>query len=157
MRRWLGWIAIAWLLGLCALALLAYGGSAGAQSLDGRTQGIASQLRCPVCQGESVADSQADVARSMRAFIRRELTQGIAADRIKAELLARYPGISLSPSTSGVGSVAWFAPPLLLVAGCGLLGTLVLDWRGRGRTGDSTSRSDYVARVRAEVARDRDD
>src|SRR5260370_12121341 len=46
------------------------------ETLDQRVQDVASQLRCPVCQGESVADSQATIAHQMRQVIRETLQSG---------------------------------------------------------------------------------
>lgn len=152
MRRWLGWIAIGWLLLICTLALAAYGGTSSAQSLDQRTEEIASQLRCPVCQGETIAESQADIAVSIRALIRRDARAGQSSDRITAFLLSRYPNISLEPSTSGIGSIAWLAPPLLLLGGSGLLLTLVADWRGRAKRTPAAAGATYLERVRDEIA-----
>jgi cytochrome c-type biogenesis protein CcmH len=151
MRPGLGWIAIGLLLGICALALIAYGNPTSAQTLDQRTLAIAQQLRCPICQGVTVADSPSDISKAIRADIRRRLSQGESASAIKTYLLTRYPNISLAPSTSGIGSIAWVTPPLLLLAGVCLLAILVTDWRTRGRRRASAGDS-YVKRVRAEVA-----
>jgi len=153
MRRWLGWIAIAWLLALAAVALAAYGAPAAATSLDDRTRAVAQQLRCPVCQGESVADSPSGIAAAMRAIIRRQLAAGRSPDQVKAYLVSRYGNwILLAPPASGIGSLAWLAPPLLVLAGIGLLATLLLDWRRRGRDPAASGSADYLARVRAELA-----
>lgn len=152
MRRWLGWIAIGWLLLVCALALVAYGATSSAQTLDQRTQAIASQLRCPVCQGETIADSQADIAVAIRVLIRRELRAGESPNQITSFLLSRYPNIALTPASSGIGSVAWVAPPLLLLGGAGLLVTLIVDWRGRGNRTVGSARGVYLERVRREIA-----
>ncbi|MGH2443008.1 MAG: cytochrome c-type biogenesis protein [Chloroflexota bacterium] len=151
MRRRLGWIAIAWLVLVCAVALLAYGNASAQTSLDQRTQQLAGQLKCPVCQGESVADSQSDISKAIRGLIRKDLASGESPATITSFLLARYPNISLAPSTSGIGSIAWIAPPLLLLGGLGLLATLVIDWRTRGGSAPSTNAL-YLERVRAELA-----
>jgi cytochrome c-type biogenesis protein CcmH len=156
MRRWLGWIAIAWLLALCAVALVAYGNASGRASLDQRTRDLAMQLRCPVCQGESVADSPSGIAQSMRRIIRRDLTEGKSPDQIKASFVKSYGDwILLAPPASGIGNLAWLAPPLLLLGGAGLLLTLLIDWRQRARRLAGESRADYLKRVRAELAAER--
>lgn len=153
LRRWLGWIAIAWLLVLCVVALAAYGRAPAHQSLNDRVQAVAQQLRCPICQGESVADSPSDIAQAMRADIRRRLVAGQTPAQIKNFYVARYTDwILLAPPSSGVGSLAWLAPPLLLLGGVGLLVTLVLDWRARGRTPAAEGAAAYLERVRAELA-----
>lgn len=153
MKRWLGWIAIGWLLALCVLALTLYGNAAPRTSLDDRTRAVAQQLRCPVCQGESVADSPSGIARSMRGIIRRRLAEGQSPDQIKAYFVSKYgTWILLSPPTSGLGALAWLGPPLLLLGGLGLLVTLVLFWRASGRNAGADIESVYLARVRRELA-----
>lgn len=155
MRRWLGWIAIGWLLALCAVALVAYGSPPQRASLDDRARAVAQGLRCPACQGESVADSPAGIAKAMRAEIRRRLARGQSPDQIRRYLVSKYTDwILLSPPSSGVGSVAWLAPPLLLLGGLGLVLTLVADWRKGGRSRPAPVRARYRERVRAELADD---
>lgn len=151
MRRWLGWIAIAWLIALCSIALFAYGGDSTQQSLEQRTHAIAVELRCPVCQGQSVADSQSDIAGAIRTDIRKRLAKGQSPGQIRSYLLSRYPNISLAPTTGGIGGIAWLAPPLLLVGGLGLLATLVTDWRKRGKGAVIAARPEYIERVRRAV------
>jgi cytochrome c-type biogenesis protein CcmH len=155
MRGWLGWIAIGWLVALCALALVAYGSPASHPSLDDRTRAVAQQLRCPICQGESVADSPSDISKAMRALIRTRLEEGQSPAQIKAFFVAKYGSwILLAPPASGVGSFAWLAPPLLLLGGLGLLITLVVDWRTRGRAPAAAASTAYLERVRAELAQE---
>lgn len=153
MRRYLGWIAIGWLLALCAVALVAYGRPASHPSLDARTREVALQLRCLVCQGESVADSPSGLAQEMRGVIRRKLADGWSEDQVKAYFVSRYgQRILLAPSRTGLGSVAWLGPPLLVLGGLGLLVTLAVDWRSRGRDTGVKDEDIYLARVRAELA-----
>lgn len=153
MRKWLGWIAIGWMLVLCAVALVAYGNQSRPLSLDTRARAVEQQLRCPICQGESVADSPAGIAKSMRTEIRRKLSAGQSPAQIKASFVAAYGNwILLAPPASGLGSFAWLAPPLLFLGSIGLLVTLILEWRTRGRTAGERVREMYLERVRAEVA-----
>lgn len=152
MKRWLGWIAIGWLLILCAVALLAYGRASPSASLSDRTLAVARELRCPVCQGESVADSQSGISQGMRAIIRRKIIAGQSSDSIKQYFVARYGNkILLAPPSNGIGDVAWLAPPLLVAGGMGLLITLVFDWRSRSRVPLSPMGDGYLERVRAEL------
>ena len=154
MRRYLGWIAIGWLLLLCAVAVVAYGGTRSRASLDARALSVASDFRCLVCQGESVAESPSGFARNVRALIRRQLRAGRTPDQIRSYLVSKYTdSILLQPPQSGLGDVAWAAPPLLLIGGLGLLITLVADWRRRGRESvPHARRAEYVERVRAELS-----
>lgn len=158
MRRWLGWVAIGWLLVICTLAITVYGSPASAQSLDARTRAVALQLRCPVCHGESVADSSAGISQAIRAIIRRRLAEGQSPDTIKAYFVSKYgTWILLAPPSSGVGALAWLAPPLLALGGVALLIALVADWRRRARSPLARPGPDYIRRVRAEVAAGSDD
>jgi cytochrome c-type biogenesis protein CcmH len=152
MSRWLGWVTMFWLLAVCAVALVAYGSPSTHSSLDDRTRGLALQLRCPVCQGESVADSPSDLARAMRGEIRRRLADGQSSAQITAFFVSKYGNfILLSPPSSGIGGLAWLAPPLLLICGLGLIITLVLDWNSRGAADPRESTSDYRSRLQIEM------
>ncbi len=153
MRRWLGWIAIAWLVALCAVVLVAYGSPTGPVSLDDRARAVEQQLRCPICQGESVADSPSAIAKSMRSEIRQDLAAGKSPAWIRAYFVSRYSTwILLAPPASGMGNFAWLAPPLLLLGGLGLLVTLVLEWRKGSESVAGNARESYLDRVRAELA-----
>jgi cytochrome c-type biogenesis protein CcmH len=153
-KRWLGWVAIVWLVLLGGVAVFAYGRPTTRPSLDDRTIAVASTLRCLVCQGESIAESPSGFARSVRADIRRRLQQGQTPSQIQSFLVARYTeSILLEPPHSGLGNAAWLAPPLLLIGGLGLLATLIYDWRRRGRDDERQSRRGaYLERVRTELA-----
>ena len=153
MKRWLGWSAIGWLLVLCSVALVAYGRASPPASLNDRTLAVARELRCPVCAGESVADSESGISQGMRAIIRRKLAQGESPDGIKRYFVARYgTKILLAPPTSGIGNVAWLAPPLLVIGGLGLVVTLVFDWRSRARSPLAAPGARYLDRVKAELS-----
>jgi cytochrome c-type biogenesis protein CcmH len=153
MRRWLGWIAIGWLLLLCALALAAYGSPVSHASLADRTMAVARDLRCLVCQGESVADSPSGFSQGIRGEIKRRLKAGQTPSQIEAFLVSRYGDkILLAPPQSGFSRLAWLAPPMLVLAGIIVLVALVLDWRQRGRRPSPAVRKEYLERVRAELA-----
>ena len=82
---------------------------------------IAEQLRCAVCQNQSVAESHADLARDMR----RTIAEQLAAGRSEAEIIAyfrdRYGDfVLMRPPSHGSGAPLWWAPlGLLVVAGAG--------------------------------------
>jgi cytochrome c-type biogenesis protein CcmH len=155
MTRWLGWIGIGWMLLICAAALAMYGNPTSHQSLDDRTRTVASELRCLVCRGESVADSTSGFSQSIRKLIRGRLKQGQSAEEVKAYLVSRYgDSILLSPPSGGIGNLAWLAPPLMILGGFGLLAMLVTDWRRKGRGPVRAARAEYIDRVRAELAAD---
>ena len=93
----------------------------GDSALEARTSSVASQLRCPVCQGLSIQDSPSDLAQSMRAVVRDQLAAGKTPDEVKAYFVSKYgEWILLAPRASGFNLVA-YAVPLLVVFGGGAL------------------------------------
>lgn len=96
--------------------------AAGGPSLDEQVRAVASRLRCPVCQNESVADSPSALAAQMRELIRARLAQGEPPEAIVDYFVSRYgEWILLEPPRRGWGWALWLAPGLLLVGGLLLL------------------------------------
>ena len=90
-------------------------------ALEARTSAVASQLRCPVCQGLSIQDSPSDLSRSMRAVVRDQLAQGKSPEEVKAYFVSKYgEWILLEPKARGFNLLA-YAVPLLVVVGGGLV------------------------------------
>lgn len=76
------------------------------------------ELRCLVCQGQSIADSDADMAGEMRALVRERVARGEAPDRIRAWLIERYGDyVTYDPPLSPVSAPLWLAPLGLLAVG----------------------------------------
>lgn len=75
-------------------------------------------LRCLVCQGQSIADSDAEIAGDMRAMVRRRIEAGEKPDQIRAWLIERYGNwVSYDPPLEPVTWPLWAAPVLLLGLG----------------------------------------
>ena len=75
-------------------------------------------LRCLVCQGQSIADSDADMAADMRALVRERIAAGDKPDTIRAWLIARYGDyVTYDPPLSGLTWPLWLAPIALLAVG----------------------------------------
>lgn len=103
---------------LVAALALAADAASPTPSLDDHARAIASRLRCPVCQNESVADSPSPLAVQMREEIRRRLRQGESPEAITAYFVSRYgQWILLDPPRRGLGWVVWLAPAAVLAAG----------------------------------------
>lgn len=102
------------------------------ETLDQRVHTVASQLKCPICQGESVADSPSQLAQQMRAVIRQQLQSGKSEQQIIQYFADRYgTGIVWSPPWQGFALLAWLVPIALLLAGGILLFTVLRNWRVR--------------------------
>jgi cytochrome c-type biogenesis protein CcmH len=100
-----------------------------------RVMAIARTLKCPVCDGESVAESNADASLQIRADIAKRLDQGQTADQIRAYYASpdRYgPGVLLTPSSTGVSSLVWIIPVIALVISTAVLVALFRRWQVRG-------------------------
>lgn len=79
-------------------------------------------IRCLVCAGQSVADSNAEMAGDMRSVIRERILAGETPDQIRAWLISRYgEGISYAPQFDGKTAILFAMPFLLLLAGLWLV------------------------------------
>ena len=105
-------------------------------SVDDRARAVEAQLRCPTCQGLSIADSPATSAAQMRALVREQLAAGASDDEVRSFFVARYGRwILLDPPASGPDLVLWLAPAAI-VAG----GALLVVRRARGGQSVRTAR-----------------
>jgi cytochrome c-type biogenesis protein CcmH len=88
--------------------------------LEARARALSAQLRCMVCQNESIDESNADLARDLRLLVRERLQAGDSDDQIRAYLVRRYGDfILLKPPFKPETWLLWGAPFLvLLVGGC---------------------------------------
>lgn len=112
----------------------------GAPSLDEQVRAVASRLRCPVCQNESVADSPSALAAQMRELIRARLAQGDPPEAVLDYFVARYgEWILLEPPRRGWGWALWLAPGVLLGGGLLLLARYL---RGAVRVDEADKRAD---------------
>ena len=75
-------------------------------------------LRCLVCQGQSIADSDAEMAGDMRAMVRQRILAGERPEQIRAWLISRYGNwVSYDPPLEPATWPLWAAPLVLLIAG----------------------------------------
>ena len=88
------------------------------RDLESRAREISRDIRCPVCQGESIDDSNAPISRDLRLIIRERLVAGDTDAEVVDYIVARYgEGVLFNPPAEGVNLVLWFAGPALLLAG----------------------------------------
>lgn len=109
-----------WLMTLLLLAPLARAGEVSEDPQQRHVQAIAAQLRCAVCQNQSVAESNADLAHDMRRLIAEQLAAGRSDAEIIDYFRARYGDfVLMNPPRQGSGAPLWWAPLALLVAAGG--------------------------------------
>ena len=83
-----------------------------------RAEALGHQLRCLVCQNESVEESNADLARDLRRIIRQRVSAGDSDQQVIDWMVARYGDfVRLRPPFNAMTLVLWFAPGLALLAG----------------------------------------
>jgi cytochrome c-type biogenesis protein CcmH len=108
--------------------------------LEARTMSIANELRCVVCQNQSVADSNAELAGDLRQQIREQLQAGRSPDEIRRYMTDRYGDFVLyRPPVNERTALLWIGPVLLLGAG---LVALIVVMRRRGRMPDEAFEPD---------------
>jgi cytochrome c-type biogenesis protein CcmH len=90
--------------------------------LEARARALSAQLRCMVCQNESIDESHADLARDLRVLVRERLQAGDSDDQIRAFLVRRYGDfILLKPPFKLETWLLWGAPFLILLTGGGII------------------------------------
>ncbi len=116
---------------LWLLALLCLSGAAGAQTAQPTTDdpvankravSLAEELRCLVCQNQTIADSHAELAVDLRRQIREQIAQGRSDSQIIDYMVDRYGDFVLyRPPLKGTTLFLWFGPPALLLLGLAFL------------------------------------
>jgi cytochrome c-type biogenesis protein CcmH len=92
---------------------------------EAQARALMDTLRCLVCQGQSIADSDAEMAGDMRALVRRRIAGGERPEAIRTWLIQRYGNwVSYAPPVEPLTWPLWAAPAALLFAGL---------WLARGR------------------------
>jgi len=85
---------------------------------DARATHLYTEIRCLVCQGESIADSDAAIAADLRREVRADIEKGMSDADIRKSLYARYGDYVLfRPRLSKLNLILWLLPPLIAVAG----------------------------------------
>ena len=100
--------------------------------LEARARELSRELRCPVCQNQSIEDSDADLARDLRLIIRQKLRRGETEKEIVAFVVARYGEfVLLEPPVNSRTILLWITPIFIFLLGA----VFILFWfRRRGVT-----------------------
>ncbi len=118
---------------------------------------IAATLKCEVCEGESVAQSDSDFAQQARVDIAKRLDDGQSAQQIRAFYIQHYgASVSLIPASSGVSGLVWIIPVVALLLSAAVLVMVFRRWQVKGDVHASQADRELVADALAQLAVDRD-
>ena len=131
-------------------------GAFGASSVEEEVRQIAAELRCPVCQNLSVADSPSRMAEQMQDLIRERLEAGESPEDVKSYFVERYgEWILLAPKREGFNLLVWILPFVGLAGGAAGLYGVLRRWKKRSGAAPAPVEPAYVEQVRREMARDK--
>ena len=100
-------------------------------ALEARAREISKDLRCLVCQNESIDDSNASLARDLRLIVRERLVAGDSDQEVKDFIVDRYGEFALlRPKTSGVNAILWWSGPLAFLIAL-IMGALYIRSRSK--------------------------
>ena len=141
MKRWLAAMVFGLTLtGMAHAAIDTYEFASDAERE--RFRELTKELRCPKCQNQDIADSNAPIATDLRREIFRMLGEGKDNQQILDFMVARYGDFVLyKPALTGKTAVLWFGPLALLVGGMVVIGVIV----GRRRRTEQTEGSDTLS------------
>ena len=107
---------------------------------DQRVYQLSQQLMCPVCDGQTLDQSQAQLSEDMKAVIRTKIEDGETNAEIREFFVERYGEIVLaSPEAGGFNVIAWLVPGLIFIVGAMLVGNAYLNMRRRRGLTDKTN------------------
>src|SRR5579859_44072 len=119
------------LLPVVAAALLLTAAAVWADTLDDRVYAIASQLMCPVCAGQTVAESDSAVAREMRDVIRAKLQAGETPDAILKFFVGQFgESVLAEPPRRGLSLLLYLGPAAGVAGGLAIAVLCIRRWRG---------------------------
>ena len=154
LKSWPVWLVLA----AAAAGLLVVGvrRASGPRDNTERITAIARTLKCPVCSGESVDQSNVPVAANIREEIARLVAAGSTDPQIRTRIEQLYPGSQLVPDAHGANLVLWVLPVVVLVLGLGGVALAFRRWRAQARAAgepDDDDRALVAAALRAEGER----
>ena len=90
-------------------------------ALEARARALTTELRCVVCQNQSVDDSDAPLAKDIRVLVRERIQAGESDEQVRAFIVARYGKfVLLKPPLESDTAILWFGPAILLFGGLAL-------------------------------------
>jgi len=101
-------------------------------ALENRAVEVFSSIRCVVCAGESIADSRADLAKDLRAFVREKIKENYTNNQVLDFIAQRYgDAILMRPPLNENTYLLWFGPLIILVSGFAIMLLFIKKNRGK--------------------------
>jgi cytochrome c-type biogenesis protein CcmH len=126
-------------------------------TLEQRSHQLAAQLMCPVCDGQTIDGSNAQIAQDMRMKVRERLDAGDTNAEIREYFVLRYgEDILAAPSGNGFNLLAWIVPAIIFFGGLGIVFLTVTNMRKSSKQARpaSTQKQDDLSDFLAQVDRD---
>lgn len=150
MRKWAPWLVLVVLVTGAVAVLVAR--SQPSDSVEARAGRLERELACPVCTGESLAESNAPEARAMRDDMRERMAAGQSDSEIVSAYVRLYgERVKLKPDDGGVAMLAWGLPVVLFVVGGAALAAALVRWSRTPRLEPDPEDERLVARARGET------
>jgi cytochrome c-type biogenesis protein CcmH len=150
-RSWLAWAVM----GAAVVALLAFGASrhGGPLTTQERVDGIARRIACPVCDGESVFESQNPASVNLRAEIKRQVDSGTASDDAIVDFVKRRyrAQVLLVTQATGIDALVWVLPVVAFVCAVGGLTVAFRRWKRAADTVPDDADRQLVAAAMADA------
>lgn len=125
-------------------------------ALEARARAISADLRCLVCQNQSIDDSDAQLAKDLRLLVRERLVQGETDEQVTSYIVSRYGEfVLLSPPFNSSTYVLWYGPPIF--AACGIFALFLIFRRKRAADPATGLSADEQRRLEALLDRDEGD
>ncbi len=117
--------------------------------LEQRYRDLSQELRCPKCQNQNIADSNAPISQDLRRLLYEQLEAGASDEEILDYMVARYGEfVRYRPRFGGATAVLWLAPVALLLAGVAIAVTVLRSRRGRAAPRDADLSAEEQRRLR---------
>jgi cytochrome c-type biogenesis protein CcmH len=126
-------------------------------ALEARARRLSAELRCLVCQNQSIDDSNAPLARDLRLLVRERLKTGASDEDVRAFIVARYGSYVLLKPPLMPGTLLLWIAPLIVLSGIGLLVAARLRQSGRAADAPTGARLTENEQRRLEAILERDE
>jgi cytochrome c-type biogenesis protein CcmH len=146
-RWWVPWLGLAVVVVIALGVLVNRSGPSSAPA--SRAARLDRELACPVCTGESVADSNAPESRAIREDVKRRIRAGQSDGEIRDAYVAVYgEHVLLTPSNGGLGVIAWGLPVIVIIVGAAGIAIALRRSSRTPRLAATADDADVVERAR---------